>query len=184
MIGNVLDDFSISDGISGYDILLNYPGQIPTVLPNPDDGTIGLEPAYTLPHEDSPYDDNITFSETPVIAITPKIKDGDGNYVPAGPAVYCDLSRPTPGHTIILDDMTGVTPGDELIINNTKIKYKDFNEAVKPDGINLDYDIDPVWAKENLLNVVLQGGLSPKVLLLSDQEMINSAKPICARALP
>tara|TARA_R110001592_G_scaffold127750_1_gene339745 strand:- start:6550 stop:24414 length:17865 start_codon:yes stop_codon:yes gene_type:complete len=123
LIGNVLDDFSISDGISGYDILLNYPGQIPTVLPNPSNGGIGLEPAYTLPHEDSPYESNVSFSESPVISIVPKIKDADGNYVPAGPAVYCDLSRPTPGHTIILDDMTGVKAGDELIINNTKIRF-------------------------------------------------------------
>ena len=123
IIGNVLDDFSISDGIAGVDVLLTYPGQIPTVLPNPDNNTIGLEPAYTLPHEDSPYDSNVTFSESPVISIQPKIKDDDGNYVPAGPAVYCDISRPTPGHTIVLDDMTGVTAGDELIINNTKVRF-------------------------------------------------------------
>ena len=122
-IGNVLDDFNINDGISGFDIILNYPGQIPTVLPNPNNSTMPMDPAYTLPFEDAPYDDTITFSETPVIEITPKIKDKNGNYVPAGPAVYCDLSRPTPGHTIVLDDMTGIKPGDELIINNTKIKF-------------------------------------------------------------
>ena len=54
--------------------------------------------------------------------------------------------------------------------------YKEFNNVVKPDGINLDYDIDPVWAKENLLNVVLQGGLSPKVLLLSDKKILQKTK--------
>ena len=54
--------------------------------------------------------------------------------------------------------------------------YKEFNNVVKPDGINLDYDIDPVWAKENLLNVVLQGGLSPKALLLSDKEILQKTK--------
>jgi uroporphyrinogen decarboxylase len=49
--------------------------------------------------------------------------------------------------------------------------YKEFNNIVKPNGINLDYDIDPNWAKENLKNVVLQGGLEPKTLLLSDTEL-------------
>ena len=123
LIGNVLDDFNISDGIAGVDVVLNYPGQIPTVLPNPNRNTMDMDPSYTLPHEDSPYDPDISWNERPTIEITPKIKDKDGNYVPAGPAVYCDLSRPTPGHTVMLDDMTGVTPGDELIINNTSITF-------------------------------------------------------------
>ena len=46
-----------------------------------------------------------------------------------------------------------------------KKNYKEFNNVVKPDGINLDYDVDPIWAKQNLSNVVLQGGLDPKILL-------------------
>jgi len=54
--------------------------------------------------------------------------------------------------------------------------YKEFNNIVKPDGLNLDYDIDPLWAKENLNNVVIQGGLNPKTLLSNDQEMIRNAK--------
>ena len=123
VIGNVLDDFNLSGGIPASDVVLNYPGQIPNVLPNPDSGSIALEPGYVLPPEDSPYESNVTYSESPVVGITPKIKDKNGNYIPAGPTVYCDLSRPTPGHTIALDDMTGITPGDELIINNTKIKF-------------------------------------------------------------
>ena len=53
--------------------------------------------------------------------------------------------------------------------------YKNFNNTVKADGINLDYDIDPLWAKQNLKNVVLQGGLDPKTLLLSDEEIKNNA---------
>ena len=56
-----------------------------------------------------------------------------------------------------------------------KEKYKDFNETVKPDGINLDYEIDPLWAKNNLRNVVIQGGLDPKVLLKSEDEMLKGA---------
>jgi uroporphyrinogen decarboxylase len=54
--------------------------------------------------------------------------------------------------------------------------YKEFNNIVKPDGISLDYNIDPNWAKKNLFNVVLQGGLDPKVLLSSNQEVLEAAK--------
>ena len=56
-----------------------------------------------------------------------------------------------------------------------KEKYEDFNKIVKPDGINLDYEIDPVWAKEKLKNVVIQGGLSPFALLKPDDDMYELA---------
>ena len=56
-----------------------------------------------------------------------------------------------------------------------KEKYKEFNEKVKPEGINLDYTIDPMWAKNNLKNVVLQGGLDPKFLLESEELMLRGA---------
>ena len=46
---------------------------------------------------------------------------------------------------------------------------------VKPNGLNLDYDLDPAWAKQNLKNVILQGGLNPKNLLLPEKEMKNNA---------
>ena len=54
--------------------------------------------------------------------------------------------------------------------------YKRFNDIVKSDGINIDYEIDPDWAKVNLKNVVIQGGLDPKILLNSEEEIIKSAK--------
>jgi uroporphyrinogen decarboxylase len=53
--------------------------------------------------------------------------------------------------------------------------YKEFNNLVKPNGLNLDYDLDPAWAKQNLKNVILQGGLNPKNLLLPEKEMKNNA---------
>ena len=56
-----------------------------------------------------------------------------------------------------------------------KKKYQEFNRIVKSDGINLDYEIDPIWAKSNLKNVVIQGGLDPKVLLKSEKEMFKGA---------
>ena len=54
--------------------------------------------------------------------------------------------------------------------------YIDFNNIVKPDAISLDYDIDPIWVKQNLKDVVLQGGLDPKLLLSSEREILNGAK--------
>jgi uroporphyrinogen decarboxylase len=54
--------------------------------------------------------------------------------------------------------------------------FKEFNKVVKPNALNLDYDIDPLWAKKNLSNVVLQGGLDPKILLLSKKEILDNAK--------
>ncbi len=57
-----------------------------------------------------------------------------------------------------------------------KENYLKFNNFVKPDGISLDYDVNPIWAKEKLTNVTLQGGMDPRILLNSDMEMYNEAK--------
>ena len=57
-----------------------------------------------------------------------------------------------------------------------KENYKDFNSLVKPDGINIDYTVDPNWAKENLKDTVIQGGLDPKILLLSDEEIYSNVR--------
>ncbi len=54
--------------------------------------------------------------------------------------------------------------------------YEDFNNLVKPDGINIDYNVDPKWAKQNLKGTVIQGGLDPKILLLSDEEIYNNVR--------
>ena len=45
-----------------------------------------------------------------------------------------------------------------------KDSYCNFLEIVKPDGLSIDYGVDPVWAKKNLKNVCLQGGMDPKIL--------------------
>ena len=52
-----------------------------------------------------------------------------------------------------------------------KENYKEFNNLVKPNGLNLDFEIDPSWALKNLKNVILQGGLDPKILFLPDREI-------------
>ena len=54
--------------------------------------------------------------------------------------------------------------------------YKKFNDIVKPHGINLDYTIDPSWAKQNLKNVVIQGGLDPKILLSNESQIIKNTE--------
>ena len=53
--------------------------------------------------------------------------------------------------------------------------YLEFNDFVKPDGINLDPEINPDWAKKKLKNVVVQGGLDPKLLLESEENMLEAA---------
>tara|TARA_B100001248_G_C27389394_1_gene461485 strand:- start:1036 stop:2046 length:1011 start_codon:yes stop_codon:yes gene_type:complete len=56
-----------------------------------------------------------------------------------------------------------------------KKKYEDFNKFVKPDGLNIDFEIEPDWAREKLTNVVLQGGLHPNVLLKNKNEIYEEA---------
>ena len=56
-----------------------------------------------------------------------------------------------------------------------KEEYENFNKFVKPDGLNLDAEIDPIWAKKKLTNVVLQGGLDPKKLLKSEKILLEAA---------
>ena len=57
-----------------------------------------------------------------------------------------------------------------------KENYKEFNNVVKPNGLNIDYYIDPKWAETNLKDTVIQGGLNPNALLLPEQDMIKNAK--------
>ena len=49
--------------------------------------------------------------------------------------------------------------------------YKEFCEIVKPNVINIDYKVDPKKIIKEL-NIAIQGGLDPKVLL-TDKENIK-----------
>ena len=49
--------------------------------------------------------------------------------------------------------------------------YKEFCEIVKPDGINIDYNVDPLIISKNI-KIPVQGGLDPKILL-TDQENVK-----------
>ena len=42
--------------------------------------------------------------------------------------------------------------------------YKEFCEIVKPDAVNIDYNVDPLMIRKNV-KIPVQGGLDPKILL-------------------
>ena len=56
-----------------------------------------------------------------------------------------------------------------------KKKYEEFNKIIKPDGINIDAEIDPIWAREKLKDVVIQGGMDPNILLNKNEEILREA---------
>ena len=49
--------------------------------------------------------------------------------------------------------------------------YKNFCEIVKPDAVNLDYDVDPEKIVKEI-KIPIQGGLDPKILL-TDKEVLK-----------
>jgi len=49
--------------------------------------------------------------------------------------------------------------------------YKEYCDIVKPDAINIDYEIDPKKIEKEI-NITVQGGLDPK-LLLTDKENLK-----------
>ena len=57
-----------------------------------------------------------------------------------------------------------------------KNNYKKFVEKVKPDAINIDQEVDPIWAKRNLNNICIQGGMSPKILLGNERTALEETE--------
>jgi len=49
--------------------------------------------------------------------------------------------------------------------------YKEFCEIVKPDAVNIDYNVDPLMISKNI-KIPVQGGLDPKILL-TDRENLK-----------
>ncbi len=50
--------------------------------------------------------------------------------------------------------------------------YKEYCKIVSPDGINIDYEVDPkIIAKE--IKIPVQGGLDPKILLSNKNNLIK-----------
>ena len=54
--------------------------------------------------------------------------------------------------------------------------YKEFNHIVRPSGINIDYDVNPAWAAENLENTCIQGGMDPKFLLGDEKNLLDEVE--------
>ena len=48
--------------------------------------------------------------------------------------------------------------------------YKEFCEIVKPDAVNIDYNVDPLLISKNI-KIPIQGGLDPKVLLTDKENL-------------
>ena len=53
--------------------------------------------------------------------------------------------------------------------------YKNYCEIVKPDGVCIDYEVDPLNIIKNI-NIPVQGGMDPKVLLSDKENIKNQAK--------
>ena len=53
--------------------------------------------------------------------------------------------------------------------------YKNYCDIVKPNAISIDYDVDPIQIKKNI-NIPIQGGLDPKVLLTNKENLKKEAK--------
>ena len=54
--------------------------------------------------------------------------------------------------------------------------YLNFLEKVKPHGLNIDYEVDPLWARDNLKNDCLQGGMDPKILLKEEKLIFSEVE--------
>ena len=48
--------------------------------------------------------------------------------------------------------------------------YKEFCEIVKPDAVNIDYNVDPLVISKNI-KIPVQGGLDPKILLTDKENL-------------
>ena len=48
--------------------------------------------------------------------------------------------------------------------------YKNYCDIVKPDAVNIDYDVNPVSICKNI-KIPVQGGLNPKILLTGKENL-------------
>ena len=51
-----------------------------------------------------------------------------------------------------------------LVLCSGKKNYKNYCDIVRPDAVNIDYDVDPISICKQI-KIPVQGGLDPKVLL-------------------
>ena len=48
--------------------------------------------------------------------------------------------------------------------------YKNYCDIVKPDAVNIDYDVNPISIRKEI-NIPVQGGLDPKILLTDTENL-------------
>ena len=60
------------------------------------------------------------------------------------------------------------------LIYQLRKNYKKYVEVIKPDAINIDYNVDPKIIKQDI-NIAIQGGLDPKVLLGNREDLKKEA---------
>jgi uroporphyrinogen decarboxylase len=53
--------------------------------------------------------------------------------------------------------------------------YKNYCDIVKPDAVNIDYDVNPISICKEI-NIPIQGGLDPKILLTDKENLKKEAK--------
>tara|TARA_B100000700_G_scaffold277381_1_gene324693 strand:- start:420 stop:1418 length:999 start_codon:yes stop_codon:yes gene_type:complete len=53
--------------------------------------------------------------------------------------------------------------------------YKNYCDIVKPDVVNIDYNVDPI-SIEKEINIPIQGGMDPKVMLTDKENLKKEAK--------
>ena len=57
-----------------------------------------------------------------------------------------------------------------------KKNYLNFSEIVRPDGISIDYDLNPHWVRDNIKETCIQGGPDPKILFLEESQIYKEVE--------
>ena len=110
-------------------------GDDPSIVPGGliFDSTVGTDPSFSdalmpgseIPSEDAPLNADIEYTDKPIITVQPTRKivnpDGTFEYVPIGPEAQIPLYAPGPQIVITENDVAGLNPGDQVIVNNTPI---------------------------------------------------------------
>ena len=85
-------------------------------------GGAGDNPLITERQEVAYADvNNILYNQMPVINITPRLLDNNGNYYNGGPTASTYLRQPTPETSVPLENLIGIDEGTELLINGRRI---------------------------------------------------------------
>ena len=53
--------------------------------------------------------------------------------------------------------------------------YKKYCDIVKPDAVNIDYNVDPIYIEKEI-SIPIQGGMDPKVMLTDKENLKKEAK--------